>query len=111
MYIAPAHTGIYAIDNHWDGMVQDHANAKFLEEGLTKMGFKVDPVETNILVVDGAPVNVNFNQLATGVRRHGIVISGSSMNTGRLVTHHQTTREHCELLLKAFQEVLDEVNK
>jgi threonine aldolase len=46
---------LHALDHHLDRLADDHAAAARLGEGLTDLGCRVDPVETNMVFFDPPP--------------------------------------------------------
>ncbi len=94
----------YALDHHVERLAEDHANARFLAEGLAELpGVKLDPaaVETNIVVAD-VPDPAG---LAARLAERGVEVSTPG---GRLrcVTHLDVDRADVERALSAFREVL-----
>lgn len=101
-----ASAAIYALDNHWDRLAEDHENAKFLRDSLVQIGFKEElPTETNQIFVNSKDLGITFDQLSEKCREHGILIPDGSYS-GRLVTHLQTNREHCEKLVEIIKKAV-----
>ena len=44
-----AAAGLYALEHNVDRLAEDHANAERLAKGLSALGLKVDPVQTNMV--------------------------------------------------------------
>src|SRR5262249_33382136 len=44
-----AAAGLYALEHNVDRLAEDHANAERLAKGLSPLGLKVDPVQTNMV--------------------------------------------------------------
>jgi threonine aldolase len=83
-----AAAGLHALDHHRERLLEDHANARRLAEGLAALGAELPfPVETN-LVFAALP-----GRLAADVSRRlaaeGVLVSpeGSRPDLLRLVTH------------------------
>jgi threonine aldolase len=97
--------GIVALEEMVDRLPDDHANLRFLADGLAKIrGFKVNPdlAQTNILfaTADG----VDAGALAQGLRDRGVLTSGVHGRL-RFVTHHGIEREDIEYALQCAREV------
>ena len=46
-----AATGLYALEHNVERLAEDHANAQRLGQGLSQLGLKVEPVQTNMVFV------------------------------------------------------------
>jgi threonine aldolase len=78
-----AAAGLYALEHNVDRLAEDHANAERLAKGLSALGLKVEPVQTN-MVFAAVP-----KEQAAALKKHldsqGIVTLGGAKM--RLVTH------------------------
>ncbi|WP_031428715.1 threonine aldolase family protein [Flavimarina sp. Hel_I_48] len=101
-YMAAA--GIYAIDNHWQRMEEDHQRAKELSELLNKHEAvaSVDPVETNILIFN-LKQGVDESSFLESLKKNDIYISNLGPGKLRIVTHYDYTQEMHEKLLDFFK--------
>lgn len=100
-----AAAGIYVLEKHVERLVEDHANARRLAEGLAALaGCEVDPekVQTNMIYV-GLPEE-RIVGLADRLKERGILIYPG--NPLRLVTHLDVSAEAVERALGVFSEVL-----
>jgi threonine aldolase len=94
----------YGLQHNVERLADDHANAKFLAEGLAEInGVEIDPstVETNIVIFDVADANVLHDKLkAAGVE--------TSLLEGRvrMVTHLDVDRAGIETALAEVQTAL-----
>src|SRR6201996_2207933 len=94
----------YGLQHHVERLADDHANAKFLAEGLAEIdGVEIDPttVETNIVIFDVADAGDLHDKLkAAGVE--------TSLLEGRvrMVTHLDVDRAGIETALSAVQDAL-----
>ena len=91
-----AAAGIVALDSMVERLAEDHANARLLAEGLSRLpGIEIDPasVETNILFF-----RVTEGSTQDFVRRMGEagVLGGGSARSVRFVTHYGIERAHVE---------------
>lgn len=100
---------LYALENHRERLVDDHANARRLAEGIAQVpGITVGPdeVETNILYfqVAGLPVARFCAQL----EQAGVLLLPSGSDTVRAVTHLQVDRPG---ILRAIGEIAGVMKK
>ena len=98
-----AAAGLYAIDNHWQRMQEDHQRAKDLSEVLNDHQdvLKVDPVETNILIFY-LKETVNELHFMDSLKKDDIHISAMGQGKLRIVTHYDYTAEMHDKLLNYF---------
>lgn len=102
-YLAQA--AIYALDNHYPKLVNDHDNAKFVESELIRLGFTVTrSVDTNMVWFDATGLNVD--ELMAFLEKRGLVVSLNCDGDSRLVFHHQVDYNSCLVLIKGIQEFL-----
>jgi threonine aldolase len=100
-----AAAGLYALDHHVDRLADDHANARFLAEGLAELpGAELDPaaVESNI-VIFGVPDPDGF---VDALGRAGVEVSRVGPALIRMVTHLDVDRAGCERALEAARDAL-----
>ena len=94
----------YGLQHNVERLAEDHANAKFLAEGLAEIdGVEIDPatVETNIVIFDVADAAALHDKLkAAGVE--------TSLLEGRvrMVTHLDVDRAGIETALAAVRDAL-----
>lgn len=83
-----AAAGLYALDNHFERLAEDHKKAKEIAEVLSKNTSieKVEPIETNILIFE-LKSNVNETDFLNRLSEKGIQIIGMGSNKLRMVTH------------------------
>jgi threonine aldolase len=85
--------GIIAITKMVDRLADDHANAKILAEGLTKIGIKVkNDVQTNMVYVDFSPIGWTAEDWNKACADMGWKSRGRGTGT-RLVTHYGIEEE------------------
>lgn len=103
-----AAAGVVALEQMTERLVEDHARAKRLAEGLAEMpAVMVEPVFTNILYFSLAPqVTLTAADVAARLREYGILINPRSARTFRAVTHYWIDDEGIERTLAALREVL-----
>ena len=100
-----AAAGIVALDEMVDRLADDHANARYLAEGLARIdGIEVDPslVQTNILFWKHR--GIESATLAGRLRQRGVLCS---MVHGRLrmLTHYGIERDDIDYALQTIREV------
>ena len=83
-----AAAGLYALDNHFERLAEDHKKAKEIGEVLSKNTSieKVEPIETNILIFE-LKSHVNETDFLNRLSEKGIQIIGIGSNKLRMVTH------------------------
>jgi threonine aldolase len=100
-----AAAGLYALDHHVERLAEDHANARFLADGLAELpGVELDPatVESNI-VIFGVPDPDGF---VAALAQVGVEVSRVGPALIRMVTHLDVDRAGCERALDAAREAL-----
>ncbi|MGZ3598717.1 MAG: low-specificity L-threonine aldolase [Ktedonobacterales bacterium] len=107
-----AAAGIVALTEMIDRLVEDHANARKLAEGLANIpGIAVEPetVETNILFFgvlnrDGQPGDVT--PLVTAAAAAGVLFSGGDDGRIRAVTHYGITADDIDRALLTVERAM-----
>ncbi|MBD0358978.1 MAG: aminotransferase class I/II-fold pyridoxal phosphate-dependent enzyme, partial [Rubrobacter sp.] len=74
---------LYAFEHHVERLAEDHKRAKRLAVGLAEAGFRVEPPETNIVLVEVGDADGFLRTLAG----EGVRATLRSKNTIRFVTH------------------------
>jgi threonine aldolase len=90
-------------------LAADHANAKFLAEGLARIpGILIDPqsVATNIVVFDASGTRHAPAAISVLLKRSGVLMNAINDRQVRAVTHYDITREDCAQALTAVAEVV-----
>lgn len=97
-YIAAA--GIYALENNFSRLAEDHQHAKEIATALSKKDFtgKIMPVETNIVIfeVRGSHTPESF---CSALRKEDILCMAISKTQVRIVTHLDFTKEMLNKLI------------
>lgn len=97
--------GQYALEHNVARLSDDHANARYLAEGLNQLkGFSTEayPVHTNIVFLDLAP-ELDLQALARDLAANNILIA-PAYQAMRLVTHKDITRADVDTLLAVLAE-------
>jgi threonine aldolase len=74
---------LYAFEHHVERLAEDHERAKRLAVGLDEAGYRVEPPETNIVLVEVGDADGFLRTLAG----EGVRATRRSKNTIRFVTH------------------------
>lgn len=103
-----AAAGIYAIENNFNRLVEDHRNAKLLAERLKDIeGFKIDmeSVQTNIVVIDIQATKKTVAQVLMELKDKGILLVPFGESKIRGVTHLDVKRNDILEAVEKFKEV------
>jgi threonine aldolase len=90
-------------------LVEDHANARRLAQGLSELhGDAVDlsAVETNMVYVNLTPFSKSGPEVAAALLEEGVLTVASGQSTMRLVTHRDVSAADIQTVLKALRSVL-----
>jgi len=104
-----AAAGLVALEETPPRLVNDHANAKFLAEGLARIPgitLKPEDVMTNIVIFDISGTGVASAEISARLRERGVLINGINERQMRAVTHYDVDRVGCEEALDAIARVL-----
>ena len=95
-----AAAGLYALDNHFERLTEDHKKAIEIGEVLSKNESieKVEPIETNIIIFE-LKSHVDETKFLNKLSDKGIKIIGMGSNKLRMVTHLDYTDEMHDRLL------------
>ena len=105
-----AAAGLIALEKMPARLHQDHANARFLAEGLAQIpGIKIDAgkVVTNILVFDISGTGMNSAEMSRRLGERNVLANGINPQILRLVTHMDVDRAACEHALQAIRAVCE----
>jgi threonine aldolase len=87
----------------------DHANARFLAEGLSRIpGIQIAPasVATNIAVFDVSATKVAPSEISARLKRRGVLMNPINERQMRAVTHYDVDRAACSQALETVAECL-----
>ena len=101
-----AAAGLYALDNHWDRMIEDHKKAKEIGELLSKLPAikKVEPIETNIVIFE-LNNTVDESDFMKRLNQKSIRISNMGSRKLRIVTHLDYTNEMHNKLMTELKNI------
>ncbi len=100
---------LIALEDSPRKLAADHANARFLGEGLARIpGLQIDPqkVATNIAVFDITGTGKTPAAISVLLKREGVLINGINDRQMRAVTHYDITREDCAHALAVVAEAV-----
>jgi threonine aldolase len=100
-----AAAGLVALEQTPKRLFDDHCNAKFLAEGLSRIrGIQIDParVQTNIAVFDVSGTGSAPAELSARLRERGVLMNAINERQMRAVTHYDVDRAQCAQALEAI---------
>lgn len=103
-----AAAGLIALEEGPQKLAADHANAKFLAEGLAKIpGITIDPakVHTNIVICDISETGMTSGEMSRALAERKVLANGVAPHLIRFVTHLDVSREGCAEALAVVSEV------
>ena len=103
-----AAAGLVALQTGVARLADDHRRARRLAEGLARVpGLNIDlaSVQSNIVRFDVGGMGLTSGDLADGLARHGVRISGGAGTGVRMVAHRHLVDESVDLALEALQSV------
>ncbi len=104
-----AAAGLIALEKMPARLHEDHANARFLAEGLARVpGIKVDAARcpTNIVIFDIAGTGMNSAEFTRKLGERNVLAGGVTPETVRFVTHMDVDRNGCERALDVVHEIV-----
>jgi threonine aldolase len=102
-----AAAGLIALEDSPAKLPVDHANARFLAEGLARIpGIQVDAglVDTNIVVFDISATGLVPADVSAHLRGRGVLMNAINQRCLRAVTHYDVDRAQCAQALAAVAE-------
>ncbi len=106
--------GIVALEKMVDRLEEDHVNAKFLAEGISKIsGLEVDldRVQTNMVLLNSKKLGVADEVFVSALKGKGILVAVMAKNKIRMVTHRGIERRHIETTLDMVRNVVASISK
>jgi threonine aldolase len=106
-----AAAGLVALEETPPRLLEDHANARRLAEGVAELpGVKIDPgrVQTNIVIFDVTGTGLTPGDICARVRAsHGVLCTAFG-GTIRMVTHYDVSGGDIDVALGALRQALKE---
>jgi threonine aldolase len=102
-----AAAGLVALEESPAKLPVDHANARFLAEGLSEIpGVHVDParVMTNIVIFDVSGTGFAAPEVSARLKQRGVLMNAINDRSVRAVTHYDVDRAQCATALGAVAE-------
>jgi len=103
-----AAASLIALEEGPKKLATDHANAKFLAEGLSQIpGFKINPakVQTNILICDISGTSMTSSEISCRLAEQKVLANGVTPQLLRFVTHLDVNRDQCTRALEVVASV------
>jgi len=103
-----AAAGLIALQQGPQKLARDHANARFLAEGLAQIpGFRINSgkVQTNILMCDISGTGMTSDKLSRKLAERNVLANGVGPQFIRFVTHLDVNREQCAEALEIIASV------
>jgi threonine aldolase len=103
-----AAAGLYAIENNIARLADDHANAKILAEGLSKIdGFDINPedIQTNIVIVDIGRIGKSPDEITDIIKEYGVLAVSFGRTRIRFVTHLDVSKDDCHRALEIISQI------
>ncbi len=103
-----AAAGLYAIENNFNRLSEDHKNAKELANHLAKIdGVEIDTslVETNILMFN--LTTISAEDVVSKLKEKGLLISAMGVRTIRAVTHLDISADDITKAKQIFTEIFN----
>ncbi len=96
-----AAASLYAFEHHIERLAEDHERAKRLATGLAQASYRVEPPETNIVLVEVGEAEEFLQALA----REGILATPRSKSRIRLCTHLDVGDEEIDAAIEAASRI------
>ena len=102
-----AAAGLIALEEMPKRLNEDHRNARFAAEYLSRLpGVRVPhEVQTNIVIIDISGTGVTTADFSARLKARGVLINGINATQMRLLTHYDVSRADCERALAVVEEV------
>jgi len=102
-----AAAGLIALEDMPAGLAADHANARFMAEGLAQIpGIKVErPPQTNIVFYDVTGTGLTAPAFSDRLKEKGVIMNANNQARLRLLTHFDVDRAACAAALDAVRQV------
>ena len=103
-----AAAGIYAIENNFNRLIEDHRNAKALAQGLSKIpeiSVDLESVQTNIVVIDIKESGMQVEEVLEKLKEKGVLAVPFGKTKIRCVTHLDVNRDDIYKALEVFKQI------
>lgn len=102
-----AAAGLIALEQMPQRLAEDHENARFLAEQLSRIpGVRIPHrVETNIVIFEVAGTGLEAAEFSRRLKARGVLCNPVDGVSLRLLTHHDVSRQDCERAAEAIEAV------
>lgn len=103
-----AAAGLIALEEMPKRLGEDHANARLLAEGLSRVpGIAIDAsrVQTNIVIFDVSGAGLTGSGFSAGLQERGVLANNVNDREMRMVTHYDASRAQCLQALDAVRDL------
>jgi threonine aldolase len=98
---------LYALDHNVDRLADDHANAKALVRGLGQIpGIVAEAAETNLVFFDTAGAGLTADELASRLRKQGVMLSTMGRHRARACTHLDVDLAGVEMAVQVIRDAV-----
>jgi threonine aldolase len=102
-----AAAGLYAINNNFDRLKDDHKRAKIIAEFLNNhpaVDIDMNTVQTNIVIFGFHDQKVDLDHLVTKLKNNGLLVSRGTKGKLRIVTHLDANDEDIERAIQIMKD-------
>jgi len=103
-----AAAGLIALEEMPSRLGEDHANARLLAEGLSRIpGIVIEPhsIQTNIVIFGVEGTGLASQEVSAALKVRGVLANGINPKRMRMVTHFDVDTGDCEKAIKALADV------
>lgn len=103
-----AGAGIYALENHIQGLATDHENANVVREGLLQlpgMSLQGKASGTNIVMLDTSGTGWEATVWVAKAKAQGVILTDMGKHLLRAVTHYDVSRGKCVEAVERMKDV------
>lgn len=108
-----AASGIIALEKMIDRLEEDHRNARFLAEELSKINgiqINLNRVQTNILYYDISSLGLSADIFVSKLEEKGILALAINENKVRMVTHRGIQGEHITKTIEIIENIIEKID-
>ena len=104
-----AAAALYALDHHVERLVEDHARARRLADGLAAAGLPVDPeaTDTNFVAVDLGRLDLSIPEAKERIAAEGVLVTALRPGVLRAVTYLGLSDEDVDAAIEAVPRALE----
>ena len=104
-----AAAAMYALENNIERLKEDHKNARFFAEEISKLkdvSVDLDTVQTNIIIFRLKKSDEEINKFKSDLKSRGVLISDGSYGSLRAVFHMDVSHEQVKDAVNIFKNLL-----